>query len=563
MMSPDTGHGFRHGVASFDPTATNVLLWTRLDGHHSLRWTVTQDPELRAVVAEGQTETGPEHDWTSVVDVSGLEPGRSYWYRFATDSAESPVGRTRTLPAGPTDRFVLGLACCARFATAPLGAYRALAQRELDLVVHLGDYIYEDAGDKGTRRHQPAHPAVSLDDYRQRMAQMREDPDCQVLHRRHPMTGIWDDHDLADNAWRGGAKAHDPRRDGPWDQRVAAAAQARQEWLPARLTDRDQLTRTWRTSVIGDLAELILPDTRFIGRDLQASEEGAKPLHDPGRSLLGDEQRGWLEARLADTSRPWALLTSGVVVNQITLPVPAPRLINAALPSGYSEVDDHLLHDDQWDGYPVERDRLIASLGRRAEHGARTVLLSGDVHSSWAFEGPVDEHGSAVAVEFTTPAIASEPMGRTRIPGGWRLFDAVASRLDHVRWCDVTERGYGILDVTPASVHMTWWFVDSFDREPSGGEWLGATFRHARSDWPPRLEAATAGTGYSNRPDVRAASPHRPADLDRLRRQRSKKRLIHRSGFAASVGGSALLAVRSALRRYRTSRTSGKRWFHG
>ncbi len=313
---------FRHAVASFEPTSSGVLLWTRLSGVGEAEWVIARNPELDDVVASGEAQTGPEQDHTVVVEVDGLTAATTYWYGFKAGVAHSPVGRTRTLPGADAERLRLGLACCAHFSVAPLGVYRALAEREVDLVVHLGDYLYEDDGSQGVRTHRPPRPAVSLDDYRDRLAQLREDPDLQALHLRHPMTGIWDDHDLADNAWRGGAKHHDPETQGEWSDRVTAAARARQEWLPARLRDGSDPQVTWRSIAVGDLAEILLLDTRLTGRDLQAGDEGAKSLHDPTRSLLGDEQRAWLSDRLLDTTRPWALVASGVVVNSVCLPLP-------------------------------------------------------------------------------------------------------------------------------------------------------------------------------------------------------------------------------------------------
>ena len=158
------------------------------------------------------------------MSVEGLSPATSYWYRFEAGGERSPVGRTRTLPDHDVTAFRIATVCCADYAVAPLSVYRAVAEREVDLVLHLGDYIYEKEGSRGGRRHDPPHEATTLDDYRRRIAQVRSDPDAQALHLRHPVITIWDDHDLADNAWRDGAKHHDPAEHGPWPDRVAAAA---------------------------------------------------------------------------------------------------------------------------------------------------------------------------------------------------------------------------------------------------------------------------------------------------------------------------------------------------
>jgi alkaline phosphatase D len=524
---------FVHAVASFEPTDTSVLLWTRLTGATTATWTIARDAELADVVATGHATTDASRDCTVVEDVTGLQPGTTYWYRFEADGQRSPLGRTRTLPAGPTERFVLGLVSCAHYPVAPLGVYRAIAERDVDLVLHLGDYMYEDGTTKGPRTHRPPHAAVTLEDYRQRLAQLREDTDLQALHLRHPVVTIWDDHDLADNAWRTGAKPHDPERHGPWEARVAAAAQARQEWVPGRL--QDPLV-TWRAIRIGDLIDLLLLDTRFAGRDQHAGDPGTKDLRDPDRSLLGDQQRSWVQASLADQRARWALVASGVVINPICLHLPVGKRVNALLPNGYATIDDEVLHDDQWDGYPAERDRLVKAVRARADAGGRTILLSGDVHSSWAFEGPVDPaSGTPVAVEVTTPAVSSAPMGRAHYPGLWRLVDRAANRLDHVRWVDLTERGFVLLEVGRDAVRAEWWFVHPYDEDPGGSAELAAAFTTDRAAWPPRLERIPVRGARSRllrrRPPASAhvdpidgpPLPSRPDDLGAMRRWRRRR----------------------------------------
>ncbi len=540
---------FCHAVATFEPTSSGVLLWTRLSGAEEAGWVVARDPNLDDVVASGQAQTGPERDHSVVVEVEGLEAGTTYWYRFSAGGDHSPVGRTRTLPDAPTERLRLGLVCCAHFSVAPLGVYRALAEREVDLVVHLGDYLYEDDGSQGVRTHRPPRPAVSLDDYRDRLSQLREDPDLQALHLRHPMTGIWDDHDLADNAWRDGAKHHDPETQGTWSERVTAAARARQEWLPARLRDPADPLVTWRSVAVGDLAEIVLLDTRLTGRDLQAGDEGAKPLHDPSRSLLGDEQRAWLCDRLHDTTRPWALVASGVVVNSVSLPLPSTGWLNPLLPNGYAHLDGEVLHDDQWDGYPGERERLVGWIEERAQAGGRTVVMSGDVHSSWAFEGPGRDDGP-VAVELTVPAVSSAALGRAHYPGAWRVLDRAAKRMDHVRWADVTERGYVVLDITADEARAEWWFVHPYHDRPAASAELAAAFVTRRVDWPPRFDASEERRDDPVRPGLPDPLPERPADLGALRRRRR----VRIGAEVAGVLGVAVAPFALALHHHRARR---------
>ena len=541
---------FRHGVASFDPTADAVLLWTRLsDGPTHCDWLIARDPALRDVAASGTATTGPDEDHTVTADATGLEPATTYWYRFETAGAVSPVGRTRTLPDGGVDRLRLGLVCCAHYAAAPLSVYRALADREVDLVVHLGDYIYNE-GETDKRAPEPQHLTVSLDDYRTRIAQTRADPDCRFLHQRHPMTSIWDDHDLGDNAWSGGAKDHDPERHGPWGQRARAAAQARQEWLPARLPDPGDPTKVWRSVRLGDLAELMLLDTRLAGRDLQAGEVEAKPLHDDDRSLLGDEQRAWLHERLQDPARPWALVASGTVVNELDLPFPPVPGIGRLLPNGYAVIDGEIFHDDQWDGYPAERARLAGWMEERGRAGGRSMILSGDVHASWAFQGPLSDgpdDGEPVAVEVTVPATSSVPMGRAHF-AGWRAIDAMMRRMDEACFADVGERGYVIIEVTRDDVQAEWWFVDVLADDPGANAAMAAAFVTTREGWPPRFDRVTAPRPDPPRPGLPEPLPARPGDLPELR-HRHRRHLVRRTVQTAALGTALLGLLLSVARR--------------
>ena len=248
---------FAHGVASGDPLADGVILWTRVTLASStstspvdVEYVVATEPSLAAssVVAGGRFTTDATRDYTVKVDVGGLKPATTYYYRFAVASASSgavaagvsPVGRTRTLPVGSVDRVRVAVASCASLAHGYFNAYRRIAERaDLDLVVHLGDYIYEYGdGDYGSLRpYEPSHEIVSLADYRQRHAQYKRDTDVQALHRQHAMVAIWDDHEFADNAWSGGAANHTEGAEGTWTARVAAALQAYYEWMPVRRVD--------------------------------------------------------------------------------------------------------------------------------------------------------------------------------------------------------------------------------------------------------------------------------------------------------------------------------------
>jgi alkaline phosphatase D len=306
---------FNHGVASGDPLADRVMLWTRVTTARAesvdVSWSVALDPAITRLVARGSGQTSVRRDFTVKVDVSGLSPGTAYYYRFEAEGVRSMVGRTRTLPQAGVARLRLGVVSCSNYPFGYFNAYAALAARpDLNAIVHLGDYIYEYAnasfGDGSTLGRVPApnREIVALDDYRQRHAQYKADPDSQEIHRQHPFIVVWDDHELANNAWWGGAENHNPEKgEGDWYVRRNAAVQAFFEWMPIREDPQALSPRIYRTLRFGDLADLILLDTRLVGRDEQVGKDDVAALEAPARSILGRAQEGWLAGELTESIR--------------------------------------------------------------------------------------------------------------------------------------------------------------------------------------------------------------------------------------------------------------------
>jgi alkaline phosphatase D len=448
---------FRHGVASFDPVQDGVLLWTLVDGGGPIGWVVATDEALAQVVAEGEA-TADAGSGTVTVEVTGLSPGTRYWYRFDAGDERSPVGRTRTLPADGAERIRLAATCCSRYAQQEFGVYGAVALADVDLVVHLGDYIYEDTKGR-VRPTEPDHTCVTLDDYRTRHALHRRDPHLQALHAAHPVVAVWDDHDLADNAWREGAKSHDPDRHGPWSERKAAALQAHNEFLPKRLAHADDAATAWRRLDAGDLISLVLTETR-AHRDQPVQAAGADvDVDEPDRTILGPEQRAWLLDQAADPGPRWLVLVSGTVVSELEFR--APDRLDRAMPEKYTVKDGLARNSDQWDGYPVERAALAGALSRR---GGPALVLSGDIHSAWAVEGLRDEDGRATAVELVTPPAATTPAGRLLPPGVGRALGAWLLReVDGARWLDLGHYGFLVVDIERTCATATWFWVDPGD----------------------------------------------------------------------------------------------------
>lgn len=517
---PEEEARFRHGVASFDPRRDRVLLWTLLQGGGPARWVVARRPDMTEVVASGEVQVEPDPG-TVTVDVTGLDPGRTYWYRFEAGGEVSPIGRTRTLLAGDADRVRIGVTCCARYSASTFAVYRALAVADIDLVLHLGDYVYEDvkAGLAG-REPVPSHELVTVSDYRTRHAQARLDPDLQALHASHPMVVVWDDHDFADNTHRDGAKSHDPEKQGPWSERLAAALRAAQDFLPKRLADPDDLASAWRSFDVGSLARIVCTETRVAGRDTQAGLDGSLPADDPNRSLLGDKQRQWLTS-VVDDEPTWVLLASGTVISQLT--VEAPEALDRALPEKYAIVNGRATNTDQWDGYQADQRRVIDLLGRR---GRGSVLLSGDIHSAWALEGPLDAEGNAVAVELVCPPAATKPLGHL-VPGIGPVLRKVFGTLPHFRWVDPDHHGFLTLDVAPDRLSATFWWVN-----PAGDG------------------AATRGRGFQVLPDGRPQLHDIPADQNEpVEAERRRTALLMRVLSGVATGFAVAAVVRSQRRR--------------
>jgi alkaline phosphatase D len=390
MAQIAAARGFTHGVASGEPRQRSVMLWTRYASGGRIHWQVSPTPDFRRIVAEGDSAAEAEHDYCVKPVATGLRPDKWYYYRFRDGrGAASPTGRTRTLPEGRSSRFALGIFSCSNLAFGFFNAYaHAAARRDLDLLVHLGDYLYEyergkyPASDQalGGRLIEPAGEAVALADYRLRHAAYRADPDLQRLHASGPMVMMWDDHESANDSWQGGAENHDPAKEGSWSARKAAAQRAYREWLP--VSDND-----WEGYDIGDLATLFRPETRLTGRsrppqfaeqlrrgeDVKASlirfRDGA--WRDAERTMLGTEQEAWLAGafkRSTGQGTRWQILAQQTIMGSFASPPEArtwvrsdaPERVRAAtgMRAAASEVGLPA-NLDAWDGYPAARDRLL------------------------------------------------------------------------------------------------------------------------------------------------------------------------------------------------------------
>lgn len=484
--------GFTHSVASGDPDQTSVTLWTRYVGAQNMAsWLEVElalDEEFDEIVTRQAGLAGPDTDFCANIRAQGLEPGRWYYYRFTSQSgARSPVGRTRTLPAGPLDAFRIAVFSCANATSGWFNAYaHAAARDDLDLLVHLGDYIYESDLDRSDalpgiadiRGIAPTHETRSLADYRRRYASYRNDPDLQALHSRYPMILLWDDHETVNNSWKDGARNHDETTEGAWRDRMAAGVRAFHEWLPMR-------PQPYTRYDIGDLASIFRLETRLIARfeqldvrDWIGAYDGEMaaaavafrdgPLADPARTMLGDAQERWLARGLAGSvaqGQAWQLLAQPVIMARTGPPddvrpwfpegaPPSPQVMAGLAATRTLSALGVPTSLDKWDGYPAARKRLYdASLAANAE----LVVMSGDSHNAWAFELVEDER--RVGVEFAVQGVSS--LGIDKRFGG--APTAIARSLidsnPELVWCDTSQRGYMVMDITPERIETEYLFI--------------------------------------------------------------------------------------------------------
>ena len=485
------GKGFTHNVASGEPSATSVLLWTRFvaEAETALTWQVSESESFARPVAEGSVAASPARDWCAKGIVTGLAPDRWYFFRFvAPDGTASPVGRTRTLPQGPSAKFRLAVFSCSNFGFGWFNAYgHAVEANDADLAVHLGDYIYEyGAGTypntgqgSADRVLAPATEIVALADYRLRYATYRADPDCQRLHQVLPMIAVWDDHESANDSWKDGAENHQSATEGDWAVRKAAAKQAYREWMPVS-------DEPYAAYQVGDLATLFRLDTRLEGRDqqfrletvlagksdpqaamaaLDAFRDGA--WADAERQLLGERQEAWLAESLAASTAAgtaWQVLVQQVLIGNLKSPQSLTDQIGDGLPdfvrqrlvaAGMASKAGLPLNMDAWDGYPAARERVFKAA---LNADANLIVLAGDTHNGWAFD--LDHEGARVGVELGVCSVSS-PGFETYL--GFLKPETLAAALvaenAQLKWADTAQRGYMVVELTPARATTEYRFV--------------------------------------------------------------------------------------------------------
>lgn len=486
---------FTHGVASGDPLADGVIIWTRFVGVDGrIAWEIAEDESFSTVSARGEAQASAVTDFCVKADVRGLQPGRVYFYRFLAGSGPSLVGRTRTAPVSAQSLSV-GLVSCANYGFGYFHAYGHMAQRDdIDLVLHVGDYIYEYGADEypraelavAGRAFDPDHEIVTLDDYYRRYQQYHTDPNLLALRAAKPISAVWDDHEIANDSSSTGAQNHQ-RNEGAYVDRVAAATKAYFDWMPIRRPEGAG-TRVYRTLEWGELARVILLDTRLIGRvrqlnyqtslglNLLSDGAGAQAaveafrrtqLLDPARTLLGAEQEAWLAETLASSKQrgqTWQILAQQIVVGQQLVGAGAAAMVSPEAHSNvrrYVTVGERLgrmgmpWNLDSWDGYPAARERLLQAC---AANAANAVVLGGDSHNTWVNNlAAPDNTSRQAAIEFAGASVTSPGLEQAMAAAAPGAREAMMrSANPQLAWCDITNRGYGALRFTRGACEAEW-----------------------------------------------------------------------------------------------------------
>lgn len=516
------GPSFNYGVASGDPLSDRIILWTHAKAPNSnanveLTYEVATDSAFTNIVSSGPAVAGAATGFTAKADATGLSPGQQYYYRFRSGLENSPVGRTRTLPSAGAESLKFAVMSCSNYPAGFFNVYAEVAKSDCDYALHLGDYIYEYAADGYAsslaaslgRVSVPANEITTLDHYRMRHAQYKSDVDSKVLHAAMPMIAVWDDHEVANDAYKNGAENHQDN-EGDWEARKAAALQAYHEWMPIRTgSDRGVIYRSFD---FGGLVALHMLDTRLVGRDQQidildlaglngpqaqgfASAEFASPT----RQLLGDTQLQWLQGQMAQSSAPWQVLGQQVLMARMEFPSSLLTLLNPenispeAIAAGLTAINTYLVAKatpaelrtaeqqalmdetlnpklgynlDAWDGYVAARETL---LGTALSLGKRLVTLAGDTHNAWhsnltlkfGIPGLVPA-GTKVGEEFATSSVSSPGLEDylSALPPQ-QIEQIFTSVVDDLNYLNASGRGYLKMTFSAAQAKGEWFFVDT------------------------------------------------------------------------------------------------------
>lgn len=521
FITPKHHVAFKHGVASGDPLQDRVILWTRISPEDtSLRlnviWEMATDQTFKTIVNTGTVQTSKAQDFIVKVDADRLQAGQQYYYRFKVGTVISPVGSTRTL-AQHLDRVKFAVCSCSNYPAGYFHVYKEIAQQNVDVVIHLGDYIYEyGMGGYATEDAQAlkrelkqdnATEIIQLDDYRKRYALYREDVNLQAVHAAHPFIVIWDDHELTNNTWEHGAENHQQQSEGHFIDRKLAALQAYFEWMPIRPVSAQDHLNIYRQFNFGNLVQLNMLDTRVLARHKQLdyadymtaqgldAAQFQADLFDPKRTLLGYAQKAWLFEQLSQSNATWNVLGQQVLMAKMLIPAEILAVLGQitsgqAGPEVLMQVKQMLTalvsikmraqlqpdrvtaeelrriqtvvpyNLDAWDGYLVEREQLYAVA---KQFNKKLLVLAGDTHNAWS-STLCDQYFNEIGVELATSSVSSPGMEKyLQIPQQdlIQFETAFTTLIDELNYCNLNQRGYLMLSFDQEKVQAEWQFIDT------------------------------------------------------------------------------------------------------
>lgn len=457
---------FYHGVASGDPLTDRVIIWTRVTPADSLKlikvkWEIAETDNFNEIFKSDTVSTSSLRDYTVKVDVSGLSPGKYYYYRFTALGTTSATGRTKTLPEGGVDSVKFAVVSCSNWEFGYFNAYSRIAEKEVDAVLHLGDYIYEYAqggyGNKDVdRKHLPPHEIVTLQDYRTRYSQYHLDAGLREARMKFPFITIWDDHEVANNVYKSGAQNHQSDKEGDFEARKKAARQSYYEWIPIRESDKH-----YRSFSFGNLASLIMLDERLEGRVKQIDSLSDPALFNEDRTMLGLGQFQWLESQLKNSTAVWKVIGNQVIFSDLD---------QSPAKAG------HQRNLDSWDGYPAEKRRLARFIEQN--NIKDIIFLAGDTHASWALEVAIDPAKSynkktsqgAFAVEFGVTSISSSNSNEYAPDDSVKMAEADLLKANpHLKFTNDRDHGHFLLTLYPQQAKAEWYCIETLlqpdDRE--------------------------------------------------------------------------------------------------
>ncbi|MCG9791341.1 alkaline phosphatase D family protein [Flavobacterium algicola] len=500
-----TNKNFDQGVASFDPTKSKVIIWTRYNTPgKTILWEVSTKSTFDTILRSGSIVTDASRDNTIAIELTELKENQKLYYRFSNkeDKALSVTGETITFPEN-SDVVKLAVCSCSNYQAGLFNVYNAMAKSEADVIVHLGDYFYEyQAGGYGSnaanaflnRMHQPATEILSLEDYRTRYKQYRSDPDLQLAHQKKPFICVWDDHEIANDAYKEGAQNHSAD-EGDYETRKQNALKAYSEFLPFSRLEANNQTLIYRNFNLGNLVNLTMLDTRIIGRDKQLelgdyltatgfnNTKYQADITNPSRALLGTTQRNWLNTIVNSSTAKWQVLGQQVLMARMHVPFEmltsfGSSNLNSVLAElvkiklRYAQKDPTLTPQeiarittvlpynlDAWDGYPVDREAMYTALGNK-----KIVTLAGDTHNAWSSK-LTKQDKTEVGIELATSGITSPGfevyLGSPSKETLTAFEGALTTLIDDLNYFDASRRGYILTTFTNANVKADWIFVDT------------------------------------------------------------------------------------------------------